>query len=63
MLIRGGTVPITWVLSTVMVWRETAAERLALLTAHRMPVLACPVCGYDLAGLTEARCREMFSRL
>ena len=57
-MIGGGTVPITWVLSTVLIWRETAAERLARLTAHGMPALACPLCGYDLAGLTEARCPE-----
>jgi hypothetical protein len=57
-LIGGGTVPITWVLATVLVWRETAAERLGRLTAHGMPVIACPLCGYNLAGLTEARCPE-----
>jgi hypothetical protein len=57
-LLGGGTVPITWVLSTVLVWRETAAERLTRLTAHGMPVIACPLCGYNLAGLTEARCPE-----
>jgi hypothetical protein len=57
-LFGGGTVPITWVLSTVLIWRETAAERLARLTAHGMPAIACPLCGYNLAGLTEARCPE-----
>ena len=57
-LIGGGTVPITWVLSTVLIWRETAAERLGRLTAHGMPAIACPLCGYNLAGLTEARCPE-----
>jgi hypothetical protein len=57
-LVGGGTVPITWVLATVLVWRETAAERLGRLTAHGRPALACPLCGYDLAGLTEARCPE-----
>ena len=57
-LIGGGTVPITWVLSTVLIWRETAAERLTRLTAHGMPVIACPLCGYNLAGLSEARCPE-----
>jgi hypothetical protein len=57
-LFGGGTVPITWVLSTVLIWRETAAERLGRLTAHGMPVIACPLCGYNLAGLTEARCPE-----
>ena len=57
-LLGGGTVPITWVLATVLVWRETPAERLTRLTAHGMPVIACPLCGYNLAGLTEARCPE-----
>jgi hypothetical protein len=57
-LIGGGTVPITWVLATVLIWRETAGERLSRLTAHGMPVIACPLCGYNLAGLTEARCPE-----
>ncbi|HEX8322928.1 MAG TPA: hypothetical protein VF595_03350 [Tepidisphaeraceae bacterium] len=57
-LIGGGTVPITWVLATVLLWRETAAERLGRLTAHGMPALECPLCGYNLAGLTEARCPE-----
>ena len=57
-LLGGGTVPITWVLSTVLIWRETPAERLGRLTAHGQPALACPLCGYNLAGLTEARCPE-----
>ena len=57
-LVGGGTVPITWVLSTVLLWRETAAERLARLTAVGMPALTCPLCGYNLAGLTQARCPE-----
>ena len=61
-LIGGGTVPITWVLSTVLLWRETAAERLSRLTAHGMPAIACPLCGYSLAGLTEARCPECGGR-
>src|SRR3954462_14321334 len=29
MLLGGGTVPIVWVLATVLLWRETAAERVA----------------------------------
>ena len=61
-LVGGGTVPITWVLSTVLLWRETAAERLGRLTAHGMPAIACPLCGYNLAGLSEARCPECGGR-
>ena len=57
-LIGGGTVPITWVLSTVLIWRETPAERMSRLTTHGAPAIACPLCGYNLAGLTQARCPE-----
>jgi predicted amidophosphoribosyltransferase len=52
-------VPIVWVLATVILWRETAAERLARmsrLVSH--PTVLCPVCGYNLSGLREARCPE-----
>jgi hypothetical protein len=49
-------------LSTVLVWRETAAERLAPLTAHGVPAIACPLCGYNRAGLTEAGCPECGGR-
>ena len=61
-LIGGGTVPITWVLATVLIWRETSTERLTRLTAHGMPAISCPLCGYSLAGLTEARCPECGAR-
>ena len=61
-LVGGGTVPITWVLATVLLWRETAGERLARLTSQGMPAIACPLCGYSLAGLTEARCPECGGR-
>src|SRR2546423_2402113 len=56
-LLGGGIVPIVWVLATVLIWRETPAERIA-----RMSILGgkveCPLCGYDLSGLREARCPE-----
>jgi len=55
----GGLVPIVWVLATVLLWRETAAERLARmskLASH--PTMLCPFCGYNLSGLREARCPE-----
>ena len=56
-LIGGGTVPILWVLGTVIVWRETSQERTRRLSALGAAVL-CPLCGYNLAGLHEARCPE-----
>ena len=58
-LFGGGVVPIAWVLITVLLWRETPRERferLAGLGPGRS--VSCPVCGYSLAGLREARCPE-----
>ncbi len=56
-LIGGGTVPIIWVLATVMLWRETTPER-ALRLAVLGASVTCPLCGYNLAGLREAACPE-----
>lgn len=57
-LIGGGTVPITWCLATVAIWRETKAERASRLALGSAAPVACPLCGYSLAGLREARCPE-----
>jgi hypothetical protein len=60
LLLGGGLVPIVWVLATVLLWRETPAERVARmsnLVAGKAAVF-CPVCGYNLSGLREARCPE-----
>lgn len=56
-LVGGGTVPITWVLGTVIVWRESPRERTDRLSRLGASVL-CPLCGYNLAGLRESRCPE-----
>jgi hypothetical protein len=58
MLLAGGTVPILWVLATVLIWRETPAERVARLARLGRDAVVCPICGYNLAGLREARCPE-----
>ena len=59
LLLGGGTVPIIWVLGTVLLWRETASERLARMSKLiNAPTILCPVCGYNLTGLREARCPE-----
>ncbi len=58
-LLGGGFVPIVWVLATVLLWRETAAERLARMSKLvSNPTVLCPFCGYNLSGLREARCPE-----
>jgi hypothetical protein len=62
-LLGGGFVPIVWVLATVLVWTETRAERAERLRSlGRPPAILCPVCGYPLTGLTEARCPECGTR-
>jgi hypothetical protein len=57
-LFGGGVVPIVWTVATVVLWRETPAERVARLTAGGAPPAACPLCGYSLVGLRECRCPE-----
>lgn len=49
-LIGGGIVPIAWVIAMVVLWRETPRERGDRLAALGGSV-ACPLCGYNLAGL------------
>jgi hypothetical protein len=56
-LIGGGVVPIIWVLGTVIVWRETPAERAERLATIGATVV-CPLCGYNMAGLRTAVCPE-----
>ena len=58
MMVGGGVVPIVWVLMTVLVWRETAAERTSRLAAAGVEQVLCPMCGYAMTGLREARCPE-----
>jgi len=56
-LIGGGTVPIAWVLGSVIVWRETPSERAERLAAYGATVI-CPLCGYNMAGLRQSCCPE-----
>jgi hypothetical protein len=60
LLLGGGLVPIVWVLATVLLWRETPAERVARMSnlVGGKAAVFCPVCGYNLSGLREARCPE-----
>jgi hypothetical protein len=58
LLVGGGVPPIVWVLATVLIWRETPQERMQRLAAGGAGTLACPICGYNMTGLREARCPE-----
>ncbi len=57
-LFGGGSVPIVWVLATVLIWRETRQERFERIAAAGTDTLGCPICGYNMTGLREARCPE-----
>jgi hypothetical protein len=50
--------PLIWVVGTILIWRETNAERAERLKAAHADVITCPTCGYNLTGLSEARCPE-----
>jgi len=60
-LVGGGIVPIAWVIATVVLWRETSHERAERLAALGGEV-ACPLCGYNLAGLAGSPCPECGGR-
>jgi hypothetical protein len=49
--------PLLWVFATILIWRETAAERAARLSQTASGIV-CPTCGYNLTGLTGTRCPE-----
>jgi hypothetical protein len=52
-----------WILWTTWLWRQTPAERLAAaMRASPDQTVLCPTCGYNLAGLYEARCPECGTR-
>jgi len=59
----GGVLAIVlWLIATVFIWRETAAERAARMKASGNATITCPTCGYNLTGLSECRCPECGSR-
>lgn len=59
----GGVIGILlWLVSTVFLWRETAAERASRLTGASKSAMTCPTCGYNLTGLSTSRCPECGSQ-
>ena len=55
-----GTVsmPLLWIVTSILAWRETAEERAERLHRAGADTLVCPACGYNLTGLRESRCPE-----
>ena len=50
--------PLLWQVGTIVVWRETDAERATRLAKQGVGQLLCPTCGYNLTGLKGTRCPE-----
>jgi len=50
--------PIFWLISTVLIWRENAEERASRVAGGDENAVTCPICGYNLTGLSEPRCPE-----
>jgi hypothetical protein len=54
----GVTTILFWLLCTVLIWRETAGERVERLRARSPEAMVCPSCGYNLMGLRQTTCPE-----
>lgn len=59
-LLGGGAPPIVWILSTVLVWRESALERTERMAGigPAAEAVVCPMCGYDMGDVRAAQCPE-----
>jgi len=53
---------MVWLISTIIIWRETPAERVKRMQMLAGKAVFCPRCGYNLTGLYEARCPECGSK-
>ena len=49
---------LAWLPMTVFIWRESSTERAERLSGGSESALSCPICGYNLTGLSSARCPE-----
>jgi hypothetical protein len=57
--VGGVTAILLWLFATVLIWRESPAERVERLgDGGGVATLVCPTCGYNLTGLRELRCPE-----
>ncbi len=61
-LLGGVCAIVPWLPMTVVIWRETAAERAERIRQSAGDVLFCPRCGYNLTGLYAAQCPECGAR-
>jgi hypothetical protein len=51
--------PLLWLVATAFIWRENRTERAERVrSGPNHQALVCPNCGYNLTGLSIARCPE-----
>jgi len=62
MFIGGVLAILLWLIATVLIWRESAAERAERIKGSSKSAVTCPTCGYNLTGLSESRCPECGSK-
>lgn len=58
----GAISALAWLVTTVLIWRESPAERAQRHARDGPETVACPVCGYNLTGMRELRCPECGTR-
>lgn len=51
-------VTLLWMVGCVRLWQESPSERAARIAAAGVSTALCPVCKYDLSGLTNLKCPE-----
>jgi DNA-directed RNA polymerase subunit RPC12/RpoP len=58
--VAAGLCYMMWIVSSILCWRETKAERGSCISrlSGKGPGVPCPTCGYDMTGLREAKCPE-----
>src|SRR5690606_34372319 len=58
--VAAGLCYMMWIVSSILCWRETKAERGARISkiSGKGVGVPCPTCGYDMTGLKEAKCPE-----
>lgn len=61
-LAAGLTAIPLWLILTLLIWKETPAERAERVQASAGKALFCPKCNYNMTGLYEARCPECGER-
>ncbi|MBX3385805.1 MAG: hypothetical protein KF768_04475 [Phycisphaeraceae bacterium] len=49
---------LLWTIGVVRLWQESSKERSLRIAATGVNTALCPVCRYDLSGLTNLRCPE-----